>query len=100
MERQDYERISRIEAELENITKLLTKLDAKFDSLNTVFAPRSELNVMFSQRDEKIQNLQKEIEELKVEKRNNKALAPAWAGVVVGVISLLITIYTVIIRGG
>lgn len=89
MEVQTYERMATVEAKLNQIESLLTKLDDKFDNMNVAFVPRNEIDEKFRHRDEKIATLQIELQAAKQERQGNKALAPAWVGVIISLIAIL-----------
>lgn len=93
MDHNAYERMATMEAKLGQIESLLTKLDDKLDNMNTAFVPRMEIEEKFRHRDEKIVSLQSEIIQMKQDKQQNKALLPAWIGVIVAIAALLAPLF-------
>jgi hypothetical protein len=89
MEVQTYERMATMEAKLGTIESLLTKLDDKFDNLNNAYVPRAEIDVLFRQRDDKLDILMAEVALMKQNKQNSKALIASWAAVLVAIIALV-----------
>lgn len=89
-DQRQFERMATLEADLNQIKLLLTKLDSKFDNLSVAYVPRAEIDEKFKSRDEKINILQNEVTTMKVERQQNKALAPAWIGVIVAIAALIV----------
>ncbi|HDR7980279.1 TPA: hypothetical protein QC443_002556 [Bacillus cereus] len=81
MDQKDYERLAKVEAQLENLTQLVVELKAQIVVFSQNFPTRIEVAEMFRSRDE-------DIKEMKEDKRNNKALAASWASVVVAVVAV------------
>lgn len=81
MDQKDYERLAKLEAQLENLTQLVVELKVQIGAFSHNFPTRLEVNEMFKSRDEVIR-------EIKEDKKNNKALTASWAAVVVAAISV------------
>ncbi|NBI29014.1 hypothetical protein [Chengkuizengella marina] len=97
MEKEDIERMAKLEAELKSIRDVVVKMDTKLDTWNKSFVPRPELNEMFKARDKEIDDLNSQIDDLRQDKRNNKSIVPAWAGVVVAFGAMIVTIVGILI---
>lgn len=80
------ERMAKVETKLEQIEQLLTKLDTKFDLLNTAFVPRNEIDEMFRSRDARINELKAAID-------SDKSQLPIWIGTIVSLGALVATIW-------
>ncbi|PRT19816.1 hypothetical protein [Bacillus wiedmannii] len=81
MDQKDYERLAKVEAQLENLTQLVVELKAQLGVFSQHFPTRIEVAEMFRSRDEAIK-------EMKEDKRSNKALIASWASVVVAVVAV------------
>lgn len=83
------ERLTRVEVQLENITKAVTSMNDKLDVWNQSYVPRSELDLKF----EAITKEQAATDKKFVTMENNKWSIrnawPAWLGVAIATISLL-----------
>jgi hypothetical protein len=88
MDIQTYERMATMETKLGSIESLLTKLDDKFDNLNNAYVPRSEIDVLFKQRDDRISAIVAEMVVIKQSGHSNRALIAAWAAVIVAILAL------------
>jgi DNA repair exonuclease SbcCD ATPase subunit len=93
-ERQQVEKMAAFEADLNQIKQILTKLDGKFDNLSVAYVPRAEIDEKFRSRDEQLGVLRSEITAIKATAQSNRALAPAWVGVIVSIAALLIPLLT------
>lgn len=89
MEQNEYERIATLETQLESLSKGLERIETKLDAYSANFLPRNEANLRF-------ENIEKEIEEIKQNKKANNALSVSVIAVAVTFIFGLITI----IKGG
>jgi hypothetical protein len=88
-EQKESARVEVLEARLENIEAFLLRLDGKLDAWNQNYVPRAELNEMFRARD-------KEIAEVKLDKRDNKNNGPVWIASCASVISLGVAVVALI----
>ncbi|MEK3645807.1 hypothetical protein [Aeribacillus sp. FSL M8-0235] len=66
MEQKDYERITALETQLETLTKSVERIETKLDLLTSSFITRNEADIRFK-------NVEKELIELKDDKRANRA---------------------------
>lgn len=66
MEQKDYERIAKLETQLESLTEGLKRIEKKLDTFTTNFITRSEAEIRFK-------NIEKELKEIKEDKRANRA---------------------------
>lgn len=83
------ERLAKMEAQVENVSTVVTRLEGKIDAWATNFITRNEAQEMFRSRD-------REMQELK-EKQNNKAtLFAGWAGVIVSLLAVGVAIIAII----
>jgi hypothetical protein len=85
MEQKDYERIATLESQLEILSKSLDRIENKLDAYSTNFITRIEANIQFN-------NIEKEIEELKTNKRANSALIVSWLAVAITFVFALLTV--------
>lgn len=96
MEHKDYERIASLETQLETLTKSIYRVETKLDSFTSNFVTRNEANIRFQNVENKIENVEKEVEELKENKKANNALLVSATSVVLtflfGLINLLINL--------
>ncbi|NBI30260.1 hypothetical protein [Chengkuizengella marina] len=93
MEIQNAERLASVETEIKSLKEVVIKVDNKLVDWSKNYVPRSELTEMLKARDKDISDLNIEIKNLRLDKRDNKALYPAWSGVVVALLAILITIF-------
>jgi len=66
LEQKDYERITALETQLETLTKSVERIETKLDLLTSSFITRNEADIRFK-------NVEKELIELKDDKRANRA---------------------------
>jgi len=66
LEQKDYERIAKLETQLESVTEGLKRIENKLDAYTANFITRSEAEIRFK-------NFEKELIELKDDKRANRA---------------------------
>lgn len=85
MEQKDYERITALETQLETLTKSVERIETKLDLLTSSFITRNEADIRFK-------NLEKELKEVKENKRANSALLVSVASVAVTFIFALINL--------
>ncbi|MDP5273265.1 hypothetical protein [Chengkuizengella axinellae] len=97
LEKEEIERIAKLEAELKSIRDVVIKMDTKLDTWNKSFVPRPELQEMLKARDKDIEDIKADLNNLRMDKRNNKAIVPAWAGVVVAFGAMIVTIVGILI---
>jgi len=92
VEQKDYERLAKMEAQVEQMSAVVIRMEAKLDTWATNFLTRNEAAEMFRSRDQDIQETRQELKELKNEKQSDKALWPAWIGAAVAVIALVVSV--------
>ncbi|RKO63659.1 hypothetical protein [Caldibacillus debilis] len=85
MEHKDYERIAKLETQLESVTEGLKRIETKLDAYSANFITREEANIRFKAID-------KDIEEMKQNKKANNALIVSIASVVLTFIFQLINL--------
>lgn len=83
MDQKEYERIARLEAQVESVLESNTRIETKLDAYSANFLPRNEAEVRF-------QSIEKEFEEVKSNRKSNAALAVSIASIVVGFIFSLL----------
>jgi seryl-tRNA synthetase len=66
LEQKDYERIAKLETQLESLTEGLKRIEKKLDEYTTNFITRTEADIRFK-------NIEKELREVKEDKRANRA---------------------------
>lgn len=66
MEQKDYERIAKLETQLESLTEGLKRIEKKLDEYTANFITRTEADIRFK-------NIEKELREVKEDKRANRA---------------------------
>lgn len=93
MEQKDYERLAKLEAQLENLTQLMIEMKAQLSSFTQNFPTRLEVNEMFRSRDQDIQETREEVKELRNDNKARSAQIAAWAGVVVAILALFISYF-------
>ncbi|AJO60811.1 hypothetical protein NRS6186_22240 (plasmid) [Bacillus subtilis] len=85
MEQKDYERIATLETQLETLSKGLERIETKLDAYSTNFITRLEADIHFK-------NLEKEIDEIKQNKRANSALIVSCLSVILSTVFALINL--------
>ncbi|WP_199426574.1 hypothetical protein [Thermaerobacillus caldiproteolyticus] len=66
MEQKDYERIAKLETQLESLTEGLKRIENKLDAYTANFITKAEADIRFK-------NIEKELMEVKDDKRTNRA---------------------------
>ncbi|KYC67160.1 hypothetical protein [Heyndrickxia coagulans] len=94
MEQKEYERIARLETQIENMAESVGRIESKLDAYTANFIPRAEAEMRF-------QNVEKEITEVKAEmdkndgkRRSNLALIVSVVFGVIGVVFSLLNYVT------
>jgi hypothetical protein len=77
------ERLARVEQDVVTVKDFLVRIDSKLDAWQNTYVPRQEINEMFRARD-------KEITELKDNKKHNSTQFVAWAAVIVALVSIVL----------
>lgn len=85
MEQKEYERITRLETQIENMAESVSRIETKLDAYTSNFLPRSEAEIRFL-------NVEKEIKEVKANRKSNAALIVSVASVAVVFIFNLINL--------
>lgn len=104
MDQKDYERLAKLETQLENLTTLVVELKAQISSFTQNFPTRLEVNEMFRSRDQDIQETREEIKTMRVEmqtlkseqqndKRASAAQVASWISIVVGAMALVVSLF-------
>jgi hypothetical protein len=97
MEKEDYEKIARLETQIDNLTNIVMRMDAKLDTWQENYVPRKEIYEMFRARDKELADLServdKHIDDSNTESKSFKNNLPNWIGIIFGFISLLIMVY-------
>lgn len=103
MTRQDYERMSRLEVEIESLKELVMKIDAKLDVYASAYVPRQEFSEVIRSRDERISHTHEELQDFKSEYKEDtraaKSLNISYISTFIAAISLVATIVA-LIKGG
>lgn len=81
----DIERLAKMEVQVEQTNNAILRMESKVDKMLEMYTTRPEVAEMFRARD-------KEIQELKDHQRDNKGLFAAWAGVIVAVVAVVISL--------
>jgi hypothetical protein len=76
MEQKDFERITRLETQLENLSDGVSRIETKLDAYTANFIPRTEAEIRF-------QNIEKDLNEVKSNRKSNAALIVSIASVAV-----------------
>lgn len=98
MEAKDYERMATMEEQIKQLVGAVNNLTQKLDSWQGNYVPRQELGEMFRSRDKDIQELRMELRTVRQEKNNNKLVIVAWAGVVVSVLAVAVSVVAIITK--
>lgn len=83
MEKKEYERITRLETQIEGMSESVGRIETKLDAYTANFLPRSEADLRFK-------NIEKEIDQTKNNRKANAALVVSITGVAVGFIFSLL----------
>ncbi|MEK0286570.1 hypothetical protein [Caldifermentibacillus hisashii] len=76
MEQKDFERITRLETQLESLSDGVSRIETKLDAYTANFIPRTEAEIRF-------QNIEKDLNEVKSNRKSNAALIVSIASVAV-----------------
>lgn len=76
MEQKDFERITRLETQLESLSDGVSRIETKLDAYTANFMPRTEAEIRF-------QNIEKDLNEVKSNRKSNAALIVSIASVAV-----------------
>lgn len=76
MEQKDFERITRLETQIENLSDGVNRIETKLDAYTANFMPRTEAEIRF-------QNIEKDLNEVKSNRKSNAALIVSIASVAV-----------------
>ncbi|NDI33238.1 hypothetical protein [Chengkuizengella sediminis] len=71
MEKQDIERLAKLETDIKAMRDLIMNMDSKLDIWNKTFVPRNEINKMFRSRDKEINELTQDMEKMRKDIANN-----------------------------
>ncbi|WP_342046001.1 hypothetical protein [Bacillus sp. OTU530] len=93
MDQKDYERLAKLETQIENLTTLVIELKTQISSFTQNFPTRLEVNEMFRSRDQDIQETREELKELKNDKRASAAQVASWAGIGVAILALFVSYF-------
>lgn len=85
--------VIRMETEITNIKDLLLEVRDDIKNLNQTYIPRNETNVMFHQRDLAIQDIKKEVTELKAELKDSKRNIPNWISSIVAIVAVIVAFF-------
>lgn len=92
------ERLAKMEQKTDNIERLVTDINNKFNAFTEIYVPRTEINLMLEARDKQIDDVSSDlkekadkgdIERIVKEKDNWQKNMPAWAAVIVAIIALV-----------
>lgn len=83
MEQKEFERITRLETQIESLSDGVNRIETKLDAYTANFLPRSEAELRFK-------NIEKEIDQTKNNRKSNAALVVSIASVAVGFIFSLL----------
>lgn len=83
---QNEQRMTKMEADLDNIKELLIDIKNDLKNMNQAYVPRNEINIMFQQRD-------KEILDIKTNLSDGKRNVPNWISSIVAIIAMLIAYF-------
>ncbi|MDP5276477.1 hypothetical protein [Chengkuizengella axinellae] len=72
MEKQDIERLAKLETEIKAMRDLIMNMDSKLDIWNKTFVPRNEINEMFRSRDKEVNELSQDLEKIRENVANNQ----------------------------
>jgi len=76
MEQKDFERITRLETQIESLSDGVNRIETKLDAYTANFMPRTEAEIRF-------QNIEKDLNEVKSNRKSNAALIVSIASVAV-----------------
>lgn len=76
MEQKDFERITRLETQIESLSDGVNRIETKLDAYTANFMPRTEAEIRF-------QNIEKDLNEVKSNRKSNAALVVSIASVAV-----------------
>lgn len=97
-EMENGERLAKMEQKTDNIERLVTDINNKFNAFTEIYVPRTEINLMLEARDKQIDDVSSDlkekadkgdIERIVKEKDNWQKNMPAWAAVIVAIIALV-----------
>lgn len=86
MEQKEYERIARLEAQVESVLESNQRIETKLDAYTANFMPRSEAEIRF-------QNIENDVKEVKTNRKSNAALIVSIASVAVVFIFNIISLF-------
>ncbi|NBI28576.1 hypothetical protein [Chengkuizengella marina] len=96
MDKQDIERLAKLEAEIKAMRDLIMKMDNKLDTWNKTFIPRDEINEMFRSRDKEINELTQNLE--KFREGSTTKWEQLWSKSVWFLIGILGSILTILLK--
>lgn len=94
MEQKEYERITRLETQIENMAKGMGRIETKLDAYAADFISRHEADLRFQNLEEEIADIQAEMDKNDSKWRSNLALTISVVFGVIGVFFSLINYLT------
>jgi septal ring factor EnvC (AmiA/AmiB activator) len=108
----DVERLAVVEEQIKQMVIAVTGLSSDLRNWQQNYVPRQEISEMFRSRDEDIKELREQIKgtanksdiddikstlnDMKNDKRSNKAVYAAWAGVAVSALAVIVAVIAII----
>lgn len=94
-EQENSERIVRLETKFEGLEAVLNRIEHKLDAREEKYITRDALNEILKSRDDKDIALQKQITEIKTEKKETRRMLPDIIMACSAIISLGLTLYLI-----
>lgn len=94
MEQKEYERIARLETQLEGMVEGMGRIEAKLDAYAANFIPRTEAELRFQSAEKEIADIKADIDKNDGKRRSNIALI---ISVVFGVIGVVFSLLNYVI---
>ncbi|MFS1514024.1 hypothetical protein VQL36_16500 [Chengkuizengella sp. SCS-71B] len=105
MEKQDIERLAKLETEIKTIREVMLKMDGKLDGWNQNFVPRPELGEMLKTKEKEIVEINQNINNIREDIVNNRNYSSnkweqLWSKATWFLLGIMGSIYFWLIKGG
>lgn len=91
MEQKEYERIARLETQIESMAESVGRIETKLDAYTTNFMPRAEAELRFQNAEKETSEVKKTVDNIDNNRRATVALVISVVSVVTGIIFSLLT---------
>lgn len=91
--REDAERLAVVESQLKNIRDAIFTMNAKLDTWNATFPTRGEVKEMLVSRDQRLDRIEHEQDEMRQERQSNKNVWPTWIAVIIAAAAFLASVW-------